>query len=67
MNLDMVAKVDNCESFKQPAWKTITRTKAFGEDNYPAEDIVKALDEKTGASLKLSIINPHGRIRLLLG
>ena len=67
VNLDMVAKVDNCESFKQPAWKTITRTKAFGEDNYPAEDTVKALDEKTGASLKLSIINPHGRIRLLLG
>ncbi|MBP7884824.1 hypothetical protein KAZ93_01380 [Patescibacteria group bacterium] len=67
VNLDMVAKVDNCESFKQAAWKHITWTKAFGEDNYPAEDIVKALDEKTGASLKLSIINPHGRIRLLLG
>ncbi len=67
VNLDMVAKVDNCESFKQAAWKHITWTKAFGEDNYPAEDIIKALDEKTGASLKLSIINPHGRIRLLLG
>lgn len=67
VNLDMVAKIDTCESFKQAAWRHITRTKAFGEENYPAEDIIKALDEKTWASLKLSIINPHGRVRLLLG
>lgn len=66
VNLDMVAKVDSCESFKQSSRKTITWTKAFGEENYDAEQKVKELDEKTGASLKLSLINPLGTIWLLL-
>ncbi|MBP7842040.1 hypothetical protein KA037_05300, partial [Patescibacteria group bacterium] len=29
-------------------------------------EYIAAVDEKTGASLKLTIINPTGRIRLIL-
>jgi len=65
--LDMVAKVDNCEQYRQPAWKDIDRVKPFGTKSYTQEDYIAAVDAKTGASLKLTIINPHGRIRLILG
>ena len=65
--LDMVAKVDNCESYRQSARKDITRVKPFGTKSYPQEEYIASLDAKTGASLKLSIINPQGRIRLVLG
>lgn len=65
--LDMVAKVDNCEFYRQSARKDIARVKPFGTKSYPQEEYIASLDAKTGASLKLSIINPHGRIRLVLG
>lgn len=65
--LDMVAKVDNCESYRQPSWKDIDRIKPFGTKSYPQEEFIAAVDAKTGASLKLTIINPQGRIRLILG
>jgi len=65
--LDMVAKVDSCESYRQSAWKDISRVKPFGTQSYPQEEYIAWLDAKTGASLKLSIINPQGRIRLILG
>jgi ATP-citrate lyase beta-subunit len=66
INLDMVAKVDSCEKYKQDNRKYITRTKPFWEKRYPCEEIIQSLDENTGASLKLSIINPKWTIRLLL-
>lgn len=67
VNLDMVAKIDNCESYRQSEhWKTVEFVKPFGTQSYPAEDTIAALDEKTGASLKLTIINPHGRLWFLL-
>lgn len=65
--LDMVAKVDNCESYRQSSWKDIDRVKPFGTKSYPQEEFIAAVDAKTGASLKLTIINPQGRIRLILG
>ncbi len=65
--LDTVAKVDNCENYRQPGRKHIDRVKPFGTQSYPAEEYIAAVDEKTGASLKLTIINPTGRIRLILG
>jgi succinyl-CoA synthetase beta subunit len=64
--LDMVAKVDSCESYRQPAWKDISRVKPFGTKSYPQEEKIAAVDAKTGASLKLTILNPQGRIRLIL-
>jgi succinyl-CoA synthetase beta subunit len=65
--LDMVAKVDNCETYRQSSWKDIDRVKPFGTKSYPQEEFIAAVDAKTGASLKLTIINPQGRIRLVLG
>lgn len=65
--LDMVAKVDNCEQYRQSTWKDINRVKPFGTKSYKQEDHIAAVDAKTGASLKLTIINPQGHIRLILG
>ena len=64
--LDMVAKVDDCEKHKQTEWKDIVWTKAFGAKDYPIEQEVRKLDAKTGASLKISILNPQGDIFLIL-
>ena len=67
VNLDMVAKIDTCEAYRQTEhWKMVELVKPFGTQRYPAEDIITALDEKTGASLKLTIINPHGCLWFLL-
>jgi ATP-citrate lyase beta-subunit len=67
VNLDMVAKIDTCEIMRQTEhWKTLEFVKPFGTQSYPAEDTIAALDEKTGASLKLTIINPQWRLRFLL-
>ena len=67
VNLDMVAKVDTCEAYRQNEhWKIVEFIKPFGTQSYPAEDTIADLDEKTGASLKLTIINPHGRLWFLL-
>jgi ATP-citrate lyase beta-subunit len=64
--LDMVAKVDNCEQYRQSTWKDVTRVKPFGTKSYPQEEYIAEVDAKTWASLKLTIINPQGRIRLIL-
>jgi succinyl-CoA synthetase beta subunit len=67
VNLDMVAKIDTCEIYRQTEhWKMLEFVKPFGTQSYPAEDTIAALDEKTGASLKLTIINPQGRLWFLL-
>lgn len=65
--LDMVAKVDSCEARKQPSRKQyITRVKPFWTHTHPSEAVVESLDEKTGASLKLTLLNPQGRLWFLL-
>ena len=68
VNLDMVAKIDTCEAYRQTEHrKNVEFIKPFGTTSYLAEDVIAELDEKTGASLKLTIINPAGRLRFLLG
>ena len=65
--LDMVAKVDSCEAWRQKEReKYICRVKPFGTRLHPSEALVESVDEKTGASLKLTIINPEGRLWFLL-
>ncbi len=65
--LDMVAKIDDCETFNQRHHRWIlSLPKAFWSKIYASEDVIRGLDEKTGASLKLSILNPNGSIRLIL-
>lgn len=66
--LDMVAHVDTCEAEQQGNNRSsLARVKPFGSTVYPAEERIADLDSKTWASLKLTILNPHGRIWMLLG
>lgn len=53
--LDTVAQVDNC-GIRLPF------PPAFGKKSYPEEEHIDVLDTASGASLKLTILNPHGRI-----
>lgn len=65
--LDMVATVDSCALWEHAhREKYITRVKPFGTKTHPSELIVAALDEKTGASCKLTVINPEWRLWFLL-
>jgi len=67
VNLDMVAKIDTCQQFNQQEHRLdINVIRPFGSQYYPQEDVISAIDEKTGASVKLSILNPQGKIWLIL-
>ncbi|MBP6256556.1 hypothetical protein KA405_02280 [Patescibacteria group bacterium] len=44
----------------------MSRVKPFGTRYHPSETIVESVDAKTGASLKLTVINPEGRLWFLL-
>lgn len=64
--LDMVARVDTCEGFKQKEyWKTLEFTNPFWAEKSEAEKYIDELDAATGASLKFRILNKDGRIWLL--
>ncbi len=64
--LDMVARVDTCEAFKQKEhWQGLAFVNPFGIDKTPAEKYIDELDASTGASLKFRLLNPLGRIWLL--
>lgn len=61
--LDMVAKIDDTAMFQNPeVWADVEFPPSFGAESTPEEAYIKSLDEKTGASLKLTILNPEGRI-----
>ncbi len=62
--LDLVAKLDDTAAFEHlDTWGTsLTFPAGFGHHLSPEEAKVKELDSKTGASLKLTILNPDGRI-----
>lgn len=62
--LDMVAKVDDTAAFEtRSLWGAdLDFPAAFGEELTPAEEFVRELDSKTGASLKLRILNAKGRV-----
>ncbi len=64
--LDMVARVDTCEAWKQPDRKQIERVKPFWAETHPLEEKIEEMDAETGASLKFSTMNPRWRIWLLL-
>ena len=56
--LDAVAQVDDCSS----TWRDFPSPKEFGQKTYPEEEFIRSLDKESGASLKLTILNPKGRI-----
>ncbi|KAK0175564.1 hypothetical protein PV327_009304 [Microctonus hyperodae] len=61
--LDLAAKIDTTADFIcRPDWGEIDYPPPFGRDAYPEEAYIADLDAKSGASLKLTILNPNGRI-----
>ncbi|MFH1829967.1 MAG: ATP citrate lyase citrate-binding domain-containing protein [Pseudomonadota bacterium] len=61
--LDVVAKVDDTAAFDcRKVWGDLEFPKSFGEISSKEEEFVKYLDEQSGASLKLTILNPKGRV-----
>lgn len=61
--LDFVAEVDSTAHFKNTKkWGPIEFPQPFGRSLSKEEEFVMEMDEKTGASLKLTILNPKGRV-----
>ncbi len=61
--LDTVARLDDTAFFEAGRlWGEIEFPAPFGRRMSPEELFVKELDEKTGASLKLTVLNPKGRL-----
>lgn len=61
--LDLAAKIDDTAEFLCRAmWGALTFPAPFGRELLPEEAYIKELDAQTGASLKLTILNPKGRI-----
>ncbi len=62
--LDLVARLDDTAGFMmREKWGDIEFPTAFGmEDQSPEEKAIAEADSKSGASLKLTILNPQGRI-----
>ncbi|XP_065166954.1 ATP-citrate synthase isoform X2 [Atheta coriaria] len=61
--LDLAAKLDATADFIcRPHWGEIDYPPPFGRDAYPEEAYIADLDAKSGASLKLTILNKSGRI-----
>ena len=61
--LDMRAEVDDTAHFRDAKkWGDLQFPQPFGRSLYPEEQFVRDLDEKSGSSLKLTMLNPNGRI-----
>ena len=61
--LDMVAKLDDAEEYWQKKrWSDLAFPEPFGRTPSKEELFIKEIDSKTGASLKLTILNPEGRV-----
>ncbi|MEA3459745.1 MAG: ATP citrate lyase citrate-binding domain-containing protein [Chloroflexota bacterium] len=66
--LDFVAKLDDTAAFEcGPKWGDIPFPASFGTRLLtPEEEYIRSLDEKTGASLKLRVLNPKGHVWTLV-
>ena len=61
--LDMAAKIDETAHFLNAAqWGSIEFPAPFGRAEYPEEAFIKKLDQSSGSSLKLTILNQFGRV-----
>lgn len=68
--LDMVARLDSTAEYEMEEFWVVDGEKiefpqAFGAEVNSFEATIEELDSKTGSSLKLTILNPNGRIWLL--
>lgn len=65
--LDVVASIDDASpSSVQRHWTWEEFPNAFGSQRTPEEEYIRSLDGKTGASLKFTLLNPEGRMWLLV-
>lgn len=61
--LDLAAKVDQTAEFEVgDKWGRLDFPAPFGRAQTPEEAYIASLDAKTGASLKLTVLNPEGRV-----
>mmetsp|Transcript_9699 Transcript_9699/g.29138 ORF Transcript_9699/g.29138 Transcript_9699/m.29138 type:complete len:1084 (-) Transcript_9699:354-3605(-) len=61
--LDMAAKLDETGNFLcAQKWGEVDWPPPFGRAAYPEEALIRDMDGKTGASLKLTILNEKGRV-----
>ena len=61
--LDLAAKLDSTAEFVcKSAWGNVVYPAPFGREQYDEEKYIADLDAKSGASLKLTILNKQGRI-----
>jgi len=59
----MAAKLDETAIFlTAQKWGEIDYPPPFGRDAYPEEALIRDMDGRTGASLKLTILNERGRV-----
>lgn len=61
--LDLAAKLDSTADFESGSkWGAIEFPSPFGRQLTKEEAYIEELDSKTGASLKLTVLNPKGRV-----
>lgn len=61
--LDVAAKLDQAAEYLcSTEWGKIEFPPPFGRESYPEEDYIAELDARSGASLKLTVLNRKGRI-----
>jgi ATP-citrate lyase beta-subunit len=61
--LDLVARIDDTAHFECGSkWGDLPFPAPFGRRLSKEEEYIKAMDEKSGASLKLTVLNPKGRV-----
>jgi ATP citrate (pro-S)-lyase len=61
--IDCAAKLDETAAFLcEPLWQGTSFPSQFGRAAFPEENFIQDLDSKTGASLKLTILNIHGLV-----
>jgi ATP-citrate lyase beta-subunit len=61
--LDLVARVDDTAAFEcAKVWGELEFPSSFGQKLTKEEEFIRKVDEGTGASLKLTMLNPGGRI-----
>jgi len=61
--LDLAAKLDATAEFVcRSKWGEVDYPPPFGRDAFPEEAYIADIDAKTGASLKLTILNAAGRV-----
>ncbi len=66
--LDFVAQIDDTAAFEcAQQWGDLEFPPAFGSRLSPEEEYIRQLNAKSGASLKLTLLNPEGRVWTLVG